>query len=79
MFSRLRTHFGIPGVIAVGALIFAMAGGAWAAQKYLITSTKQIKPSVLKQLQGAAGPAGSQGTTGAVGPQLDRGDQQHDL
>lgn len=31
MFSSLRNHFGIPGVIAVVALVFAMIGGAYAA------------------------------------------------
>jgi hypothetical protein len=50
------------------ALVFAMTGGAYAAKKYLITSTKQISPSVLKSLHGKAGPAGAQGPAGAVGP-----------
>jgi hypothetical protein len=31
MFSTLRTRFGIPGVISVMALVFAMLGGAYAA------------------------------------------------
>ncbi|HTZ87981.1 MAG TPA: hypothetical protein VMB05_15040 [Solirubrobacteraceae bacterium] len=54
--------------------MLAMSGGAFAAGKYLITSTKQIKPSVLAQLKkaGPAGPAGAKGangTNGASGPQ----------
>ncbi|MGH2878777.1 MAG: collagen-like triple helix repeat-containing protein [Solirubrobacteraceae bacterium] len=51
------------------ALVFAMTGGAYAAKKYLITSTKQISPKVLKQLEGKAGPAGAQGPAGPAGPQ----------
>jgi hypothetical protein len=66
MLSRLRRGFGVPGVISVVALVFAMTGGAFAA-KYLITSTKQISPSVLKKLKGATGPAGAQGLAGAKG------------
>ncbi len=73
MFSLLRNRFGIPGVIAVTALIFAMAGGALAAKKYVITSTNQIKPSVLKQLRGKAGPAGPAGPAGAAGIKGDAG------
>jgi hypothetical protein len=51
------------------ALVFAMSGGAFAAGKYLIVSTKQIKPSVLAQLKGKAGAPGAQGPAGAAGPQ----------
>jgi Collagen triple helix repeat (20 copies) len=60
-------------VIAVVALFFALAGSAIAAHHYLITSTKQIKPSVLKALKGnrglagSVGPAGLKGETGAKG------------
>jgi hypothetical protein len=54
-------------VIAGLALVFAMSGGAYAAKKYLITSTKQISPSVLKQLQGKAGAGGVPGAAGAQG------------
>lgn len=53
-----------------------------AARHYLITSTRQIKPSVLKALHGArgatgqpgpAGPAGTQGPHGTPGPQGEPG------
>lgn len=53
--------------IALLALFFALGGTAVAARHYLITSTSQIKPSVLRQLMGASGLA--QGTPGAAGPQ----------
>jgi hypothetical protein len=72
MASRVRRRFTYANVAMTLALVFAMSGGAYAAGKYLITSTKQIKPSVLKQLQGKAGPAGArgpQGALGAAGPQ----------
>lgn len=71
MFSaiRRRLHFSPATVIAGLALVFAMTGGAYAAKKFLITSTKQISPSVLKQLQGKAGVAGAPGAAGAQGAQ----------
>ena len=67
MLSYIRRHASFVNVIAVFVLIFAMAGGAYAAKKYVITSTSQIKPSVLKSLQGKAGPAGLQGPAGSAG------------
>lgn len=66
MFSILKTRFGIPGVISVIALVLATTGGAFAA-KYLITSTNQIKPSVLKKLKGTRGPTGPTGAQGSAG------------
>jgi hypothetical protein len=63
-----RKHFNAATAVAVVALVFAMAGGAYAAGKYLITSTKQISPKVLKSLQGKPGKAGANGANGAQGP-----------
>jgi hypothetical protein len=54
-------------VIACLALFFALGGTAIAAQHYLITSTSQIKPSVLAKLKGDAGATGAQGPAGAAG------------
>jgi Collagen triple helix repeat (20 copies) len=54
--------------IAIIALVFGMTGGAWAAKRYLITSTKQISPSVLKALRGANGKSGATGASGVAGP-----------
>lgn len=51
-------------VIAALALVLAMSGGALAADRYLITSTKQIAPSVLRHLRGKRGPRGPAGTPG---------------
>lgn len=55
-------------VAATLALVFSMSGGAIAASKYLITSTKQISPKVIKKLKGKAGPAGLPGPVGKEGP-----------
>jgi hypothetical protein len=63
----LRRRASFTSLVAVLALVLAMSGGAIAASKYLITSTKQISPKVLKSLKGARGPAGAKGSAGAVG------------
>jgi hypothetical protein len=71
MFSaiRKRMHLTPSTVIATLALVFAMTGGAYAAKHYLITSTKQISPKVLKALKGANGKAGAAGANGVNGAQ----------
>jgi hypothetical protein len=74
MLSLLRRRLCYANVVATLALVFAMSGGALAAGHYLLTSTSQVSPKVLKALKGKAGqtgPAGaqgSQGVQGTVGP-----------
>ena len=64
--SRRRLSYA--NVASTLALVIALGGGtAWAAHHYLITSTKQIKPSVLRALHGAKGRHGINGTNGANG------------
>ena len=59
-----------PALILAGlALFIALSGSALAAGHFIITSTRQIKPSVLRALHGARGATGTQGATGSTGPQ----------
>ena len=63
-----RRRLGYANVVSTLALVLAIGGGtAWAAHHYLITSTSQIKPSVLKKLHGANGKNGTNGNNGANG------------
>src|SRR5207253_9282472 len=77
-----RTHLTYANVTATLALVFAMSGGALAAKHYLINSTKQISPKVLKALRGRTGktgatgkegPAGKEGAPGTTGKEGPRG------
>jgi hypothetical protein len=68
MFSVFRGRLSYANVTATLALFFGLSGGALAASHYLITSTRQIKPSVLSALKGNAGKAGPVGPVGERGP-----------
>ncbi|HMJ72397.1 MAG TPA: hypothetical protein VK471_03415 [Solirubrobacterales bacterium] len=77
MLSPLRNHFGIPGVISVIALVFAMFGGAYAATNTgKATSSAKAKkgPRGPRGPAGPAGPAGAQGPAGPAGAKGDKGD-----
>ena len=65
----MRKRITYANVAATLALVFSMTGGAIAAKHYLINSTSQINPKVLKKLKGATGKKGATGNTGATGPQ----------
>lgn len=65
--QRIGRHLSYANVAATLALLFAMSGGALAANHYLISSTRQISPKVLKKLKGARGPAGAAGAAGLPG------------
>ena len=73
MLSAIRRRLSYANVVATLALVFAMSGSALAAKHYLINSTKQINPKVLKKLKGQngktgpIGPAGPKGETGTAG------------
>jgi len=67
MFKRKR-HLNYANVTATIALVLSMSGGALAATHYMISSTKQISPRVLKALKGNAGTTGATGPSGSVGP-----------
>jgi hypothetical protein len=79
MFSTLRNRFGIPGVISVIALVFAMLGGAYAASssndngKATASAKAKKGPRGPKGATGPAGPAGAQGPAGAAGAKGDAG------
>jgi collagen triple helix repeat protein len=73
-----REHLSYANVVATLALIFAMGGSAIAANHYLINSTRQINPKVLKKLrgnQGLRGLTGPAGAKGASGPKGSSGSQ----
>lgn len=67
--------------VAMLALFFALGGGAFAADQFVISNINQIKPSVLDQItkaargpRGPSGPPGPKGNTGSPGPKGPKGD-----
>ncbi len=81
MLSPLRNRFGIPGVISVIALVFAMLGGAYAASnddgsgsKASASAKGKPGPRGPRGKPGPAGPAGPQGPAGPAGAKGDKGD-----
>lgn len=69
MFSTLRTRFGIPGVISVMALVFAMLGGAYAANNASNGGKATASAKAKKGPRGPKGPKGDTGPAGPAGPQ----------
>ena len=67
--NSIRRHLSYANVVATLALVFAMSGGALATSHYLINSTKEINPKVLKKLKGHTGKAGARGLQGVAGVQ----------
>lgn len=75
LLRQMRRRFTFANVVAVIALLFSMSGAAIAARHYLITSTRQISPKVLRELRGRNGQRGATGQSGAAGPQGATGSQ----
>ena len=68
MFSALRNRFGVPGVISIIALVFAMIGGAYAANNSGGSDSGATASAKAKQgPRGPKGPKGAKGDTGATG------------
>jgi hypothetical protein len=63
----IRRHLTYANIAATLALVFSMSAGAMAASHYVITSTHQIKPNVIRALRGTTGPPGPQGLQGPQG------------
>jgi hypothetical protein len=82
----MRRHLTYANIAATLALLFAMSGGALAASHYLINSTRQINPKVLKRLKGNRGARGAtgvpgiaiQGPSGTPGAKGQRGEVGHE-
>jgi hypothetical protein len=65
--SAPRKRLSYANVVATLALVLALGGGTAWATNYIIVSTHQIRPSVLKSLRGNRGPRGYAGTDGTNG------------
>jgi hypothetical protein len=73
--ARMRAFSLSPAIaVALLALFIALGGSAVAASRYLINSTGQINPKVLKKLKGEVGLEGTKGLAGAPGLAGAKGD-----
>jgi len=70
----MRRRISYANVTATLALVLSMSGGALAAKHYLVNSTRQISPKVLRQLRGNSGKTGPVGPTGPTGPTGPKGE-----
>jgi hypothetical protein len=61
-------------LVAWLALFVALGGTSLATSRYVVNSTKQISPKVLKKLKGKPGPRGATGATGSFGAAGTRGE-----
>jgi hypothetical protein len=73
MTSKFRIRFGAPGIVAVIALVFALAGGAYAASNALSGKQKKEVEKIAKKYAGKPGAAGAAGPAGPVGAKGDTG------
>ncbi len=79
MFSFLRGRLGVPGILGIVALVFAMVGGAWAAGGLTKQQEKQVTKIAKKYAgkpgaPGSVGPQGSPGSGGSAGAKGDKGE-----
>lgn len=68
MFSVLRNRLGIPGIVSVVALVFALVGGAYAANGGNPGPGASASAQAKRGPRGPRGPAGPVGPAGATGP-----------
>lgn len=72
LLRAVRGRISYANVVATLAILFSMTGAAVAAKHYLVNSTSQISPKVLKAIEGrhtgTPGAAGAQGPAGSAGP-----------
>jgi hypothetical protein len=70
----MTRHLNYANVASTLALFLVLGGTAAAANKYLLTTKKQISPTLLKSLHGSVGARGLQGLQGAAGATGSKGD-----
>lgn len=69
----IRNRLGVPGILAIVALVLAMVGGAYAASGALSPQQKKEVKKIAKQFAGKPGAPGAVGPKGDAGPKGDPG------